>query len=264
MNATATRDGPDDRAEYESTYRRSEEAIPCLLAIAVAFVVAIFAIVRFVDGRDLETAIAALVGATIVSLGAVLATVFRVHHWTVRPDGIEIGQRPRLRFAGLSRRTIVRFADIAGLYRIDSGLERQIEIATRDGRRFRLAQALVGGSAEIARPDARADLDAFARSIRDAATRAGAVLPATMEGLSFWNSGVGLALLVVLFALSLLIAGVVVVALWEGMTIGPRPRGGETLAILLLLPVGAGYLLVKSLRRRAAVRAAAVVPPSGS
>jgi hypothetical protein len=45
-------------------------------------------------------------------------------------------------------------------------------------------------------------------------------------------------------------------ALLAGMTTSPRPRGGEAMAILLLLPVGAGWLLLKSFRRRAAVLAA--------
>jgi hypothetical protein len=40
------------------------------------------------------------------------------------------------------------------------------------------------------------------------------------------------------------------------MTLDTRARGGQAIAILLLLPIGAGWLLIKSLRRRAAVRAA--------
>jgi hypothetical protein len=155
---------------------------------------------------------------------------------------------------------MVAFPEIAALHNIESGLERLIEITTRDGRRFRLSQAMTEGPRGVGRPDPAADLNAFALSIRAAAERAGYTLPSASEGLSFWNSAFGLALLTIMFLISVLISGVVAWALWSGITISPRPRGGEAIAILLLLPVGAGYLLLKSWRRRAAVHASLAAP----
>ena len=86
------------------------------------------------------------------------------------------------------------------------------------------------------------------------AAEAGHALPAMSEGLSFWNSAPGLAFLTIIFAISLVISGAVAWALWEGMTVSPRARGGEALAILLLLPFGAGYLLRRSWKRRTTVQ----------
>ena len=247
---------PGDCA-YQSTYRRSQVAIPCLFAVIAIFAAGTTAIVRFVDGRDLETAFFSLGGVTVLLLGAILLTTFRVHRWTVQQREVDIHERPRVPLMGLSRRTIVPFSDIAALRHVESGLDYLIEMTARDGRRFRLSQAMKGGSRDFAQRDPDADLSAFVASIRVAAERAGHVLPETSEGLSFWNSAGGLAFLILMFATSLLISGLVAWALWLGMTIGPRPRGGEALAILLLLPLGAGYLLFKSWKRRVAVRASA-------
>jgi hypothetical protein len=252
---SSTVPGNDGHAEYQSTYRRSEVAIPCLFAIVAIAVAATVAIVRFVDGRYFETAIFWLLGITVLLLGAVLVTTFRFHRWTVLPHGVEIHQRPKVRFAGLSRKSVLSFADIAALRRIESGFDHLIEITTRDGRRFRLAQATIAGPKDFAVRDPDADLDAFALSVHAAAKRAGYALPSMSEGLGFWNSAIGLAFLTLMFGISLLISGATAWALWDGMTIGPRPRGGEAIAIFLLLPFGAGYLLLKSVRRRAAVRA---------
>jgi hypothetical protein len=255
LNPTTLRNHSDGHIEYQSTYRRSEVAMPCLLAVIVILVAGVIAIVRLVDGRNVEMAILCLVGVAVLLLGAVLVTAFRVHRWTVRQRGVEIHQRPKLRLMGLSSKTVVPFPDIAALRHVESGFESLIEITTRNGRRFRLSQAMTGGPRDFARPDPDTDLNTFALSIRAAAERAGHVLPSISEGLSFWNSAIGLAFLTIMFLISLPLAGIVAWALWDGMTVSPRPRGGEAIAIMLLLPVGAGYLLLKSLKRRAAVRA---------
>jgi hypothetical protein len=263
VNATAAGESSDRPAEYQSSYRRTALAIPCLLAVAVIFVAGAIAIRRFVDGRDLARALFIETGVTALLLGVILAASFRVHRWTIRQQGVEIRERPRIPLTGLSRRTLVPFPEIAALRNVESGFERLIEITTRDGRRFRLSQAMTGGPRDFARPDPAAELGAFALSIRAAAEKAGHALPSASEGLGFWNTAVGLAFLTTLFVISVLIAGVVAWALWSGMTTSPRPRGGEAIAILLLLPVGAGYLLLKSWRRRAAVRASPATPRGG-
>lgn len=241
---------------YQSTYRRSEFAIPGLLVIVAIFIAGAILIVKYGNRNNFETEVFSLTGFVVVAFGLLFATAFRVHRWTILQDGVAISERPKLRFFGLSRNTTVPFTDIAALRNIESGFDRLIEIATRDGRRFRLGQAYVGTASEMGRPDPNANLHDFATAIRAAAERAGTKLPSTSEGLSFWNSAPGLTLLILMFAISLAISGTVGWALLGGMTTSPRPRGGEAIAILLLLPVGAGWLLLKSYRRRAAVLAA--------
>jgi hypothetical protein len=126
-----------------------------------------------------------------------------------------------------------------------------IEIATRSGRIYRLPQSLPSRK-RLSIPPRTADFDRFAEAIRSAAKEAGHALPEISEGLSFWNTLTGLILLAAMFALSLLLAGVTLWALWNGFTTH-QTRGGEMMAIVLLLPFGAGYLVLRSLRRRRAV-----------
>jgi hypothetical protein len=46
--------------DYQSTYRRSEVAIPALLAVVAIFGAATVAMVKYVDGRHVETAVFSL------------------------------------------------------------------------------------------------------------------------------------------------------------------------------------------------------------
>jgi hypothetical protein len=87
-----------------------------------------------------------------------------------------------------------------------------------------------------------------------AAQRAGATLPAPEQALSYWNRPVGLAVLAAIFATSLVIAGGAAWSLWQGI-VQVRPRSGEMAAILIMLPVGAGWLFLRVLKRRRAVLA---------
>jgi hypothetical protein len=76
-----------------------------------------------------------------------------------------------------------------------------------------------------------------------------------LEGLSFWNRLPGIAVIFVLLVIACAIAAAVAWALWDGMTTS-QPRGGHFAAIALLLPVGGGWLLLKTIRRRRLVLAA--------
>lgn len=242
------------RTDYQATYRRTERALPLLLAVMAIMAGGVAVIILYVDGRNLETMVFSLAGITVVSLFAVLANTFRVHRWTVEPEGVHVHERPKVPLTGLPRRVVIAFPAIAALRRIESGFDYLIEIVTRDGKRYRMPQAMVANPSGLPSADPEANLDVFAASIRAAAERAGCRLPAATEGLSFWNSVAGLVLLLIMFVLSLAIAGAVAWALWDGLRT-TQSRQGQVAAILLLLPFGAGYLLLKSIRRRRAVLA---------
>lgn len=143
------------------------------------------------------------------------------------------------------------FARIAALRRLQSGFDAQIEIATRHGTAYRLSQAFVPTARGAGAPDA-ASLESFLAAIRTAMAQSGHAVPAVVEGLSIWNKPAGLALLGMLFVLSLAIAGAAVFSLFW-MPPPVRPRHGEMLAILTVLPCGAGWLWFRCWRRRRAV-----------
>lgn len=241
--------------DYQATLRRSEIAMPLVIGIAIIAGLAMTAIVMWADGPELEPLVMVAGGVTVVALLSCLLVLFRTHRWTLKPDGIEIHERPKVPLTGISHRALVRYDDIVAFREVQSGFDHMLEIVTRQGRRHRMAQKMVQPAGErFASPDMAARLGDLAQSIRNAAARAGRPLPATTQGLSFWNTIAGLAFLVFLFAVSLVIAGGIVLALLDGFT-SSQPRRGEMMAILLLLPIGAFYLLRKMLRRRGEVLA---------
>ena len=250
MTGAASGEAGDGPAEYRSIYRSSEIAVPALLLVVALSAGASAAILSYADADQIGPLMAVALGGTAAGLLFVLMSAFRRHRWTTGPQGVQVLERPRIPLTGPTRRADIPFADIAQLCEIESGFDRHIEIRTRAGGRFRISQAMVRQHGErFGRPDPSAPLDGFAAMIRAKAARAGHALQAPTQGMGFWNTGAGLALLGVLFAASLAIAGGVATALLEGFTTR-QPRGGEAIGILLLLPVGAGWLWLKSWRRR--------------
>jgi hypothetical protein len=231
--------------EYQATYRCSEFGIPLLVAVIMLLVAGIALAMRVPDGNESLSYILWLLGATAVAVVVIFASVFRVHHWKILTDGLQIAERPKVPLFGLRRRVSLPFSDITGVHNIESGLDLQIEIIARDGARYRLSQAMKAGVG--ANPDA--NLYSFLDAVRSAADRAGAPIPKPSEGLSFWNSIPGLVCLVIMFAIATVFGLAALLAMIEG-EISSGPRSGYGTAIALLLPIGAGWLLANSWRRR--------------
>lgn len=239
------------QASYESVYRRTALVLIGLLATLVAGGVASWLVILHVHGPAVETAILAVAGATLVAIAAVTLAGLRTHCWTITPAGLEILERPKVPFTGVPVRRCIAFADIIRLERIESGVERQIAIVTASGQRHLLAAVMHPGPRGIGIADV-ASLEAFAGDLLAAMARAGSATPSLVEGPSFWNLPLGLGLLGVIFALSLLIAGGTAWALWLGAPV--RASTSQAAAIFLLLPVGAFWLLRRAWRRRRALR----------
>lgn len=242
--------------DYEATYRRSELALPLLVGIAIMGGLALAAVIAWRPAdRGFESLVLSAAGILVVALLSVFLVLFRRHRWTLQKDGIAIHERPKVPLTGIPHRAFVAWTDIIAFRDVESGFDYLIEIVTRQGRRYRMAQKMATRARDrFARVDTTARLGDFKAAIRDAAASAGTTLPATTQGMSFWNTIPGLAFIAFLFAASLVISGGVLWALFQGLTTR-QPRGGEAIAILLLLPVGAFILLRKMVCRRRAVLA---------
>ena len=246
---------PADGPTYEATYRRAEVALPSLVGVVALYFAGIWLVLQHPGDPRVLDAILGLTGAVVVAALVILLTVFRIHAWTMEAGGIRISERPKVPLMGFGRRAFVPFADILGVHHVESGFDRRLEIVTADGRSYRLPQRLVAaGARSLPQLDPAADLDGFAAALHAAARQAGRALPQS-EGLSFWNTLPGIAFIAVLFAIACAIAAAVAWALLDGMTT-TQPRGGHFAAIALALPVGAGWLLLKVIRRRRLVVAA--------
>lgn len=226
--------------------------MPLLVGIAIVGGLALAAIIAWTPrDRNLESAVLSAGAVLVVALLSIFLVIFRRHRWTLKKDGIAIHERPKVPLTGVSHRAFVAYGDIIAFRDVESGFDYLIEIVTRQGRRYRMAQAMVQKKGErFALPDTNARLGDLKVAIQNAAVQAGTPLPATTQGMSFWNTIPGLGFIGFLLAVSLVISGFIVFALSQGFTTR-QYRGGEAMAILLLLPVGAFILLRKMwLRRR--------------
>ncbi len=243
-------------AAYESLFRRSEVALPGLLGVLLAGALGFtFALAGDLDDETRIAIIVGTLGGALLGIVGIAFASFRVHRWTIAADGIRIEERPKVPLTGRRRRASVRFGQVAALYRLQSGFDAQLELVARDGRRYRLAQAFRPGARGVRVADPES-LAAFATTIEAALSAGGSSLPGAVEGLSFWNRPAGLVALGVAFAVTLAIG---IGTVWSFVALGPPPiraRGGEMLGILVLLPVGVGYLLIRSVQRRRTVLAA--------
>jgi hypothetical protein len=245
-------EGPID---YQATYRRQEFALPALLGVLAVLAAGVFAGIRLYSSGYGAPIFFGTAGFCLLAVLAILLTVFREHRWTLDANVIHVEERPKVPLMGLPHRATLPFSEIIAFRHVESGFDRLIEIVTRGGRTYRMSQKLLKNPTGIPSPDPDARLDDFAASIRAVAARSGHALPEMSEGLSMWNRPAGLACQAIMFLVSLPIAAATAFALFDGGIKPGQPRGGQAIAIFLLLPVGAGYLMVKSIRRRRAVLA---------
>lgn len=246
---------PADGPTYQATYRRAEVALPSLLGVVALFFAGLWLVLQNPADDRLMAAVLGLAGAVVVAALVILLTVFRVHTWAIEAEGVRISERPKVPLMGFGRRAFVPFSDMIGVRHVESGFDRRLEIVTSDGSCYRLPQRMVTVDARsLPVPDSAADLDGFTAALHAAARQAGRALPQS-EGLSFWNTLPGLAFIAVLLIIACAISAAVAWAMMDGMTTS-QPRGGYFAAVALLLPVGAGWLLLKTIRRRRLVLAA--------
>lgn len=225
---------------FECTYRHVAFVAVSLCVLLVTLFAGMTAAIAFIDdGNVVLSAVLWLVGAIVVLMGLTMAAAYAGHRWTLEPTGIRVEEKPKVPPLGLPRQRLIAFADIAALRNVESAFDRVLEIATRDGNVYRL----------MGHGEAASQLQTFAAQIADASAKAGHTPPPLSEGLSFWNRPAGLGLIVVMLVFATAFAGAALFALFDG-GLEVRARSGEALAIVILLPFGAGYLLYKSLTRR--------------
>jgi hypothetical protein len=234
-------------SSYEALYQNKELGIAGLLLMVVAMLGVIALAIAFIeDGNDALPVILGAIGAMVVGVIVLLLFLPRVHRWTIEPNGVRIAERAKI--MGPWREGFVAFSDIAALRNLESGFDGVIELVTRDGRIWRLMRPrspLVKSAALEALPD----LPAFGAALSQAIVASGAKPVPLTEGLSFWNRGGGLAIIVGFLLFSIVIACLTLWALFGG-GLEYRARMGEAIAIFVALPFGVGYMLHKSLKRR--------------
>lgn len=189
-------------------------------------------------------------GAVVLTFAICMLAALRRHRWTIELDAVLIEERPLVPLTGRRRKRRVPFGRIAALNNVQNAADDLLALTTREGERFVLPPGLAPGEGLIRRPD-QEGLFSFAGQLQSAMTAAGHAVPPMTDGLGFWNRPAGLALLGATLLLSLGLAAVALWGLWEGAT--ARHRGGEAVAILVMLPVGVGWMLRRAWQRRRSV-----------
>lgn len=234
--------------EYTAAYRDSAFVIPVLLLTLVFYFALLAWTITSAAANDMLIIALGATAITILVTITVGVTTLRTHRWVIEATGLRIEERPKVPFTGFTKLSFAPWAAITALRRIDSGFERQIEVELRSGAVHRMAQELLPNTrGRRCIPD-HAGLDALAVTLSACLAAAGPAALWTQEGLSFWNRLPGLAILGLMFVTAVAIAVAAVIAIWSGTSLyGVAMKG---VALVLLLPVGAGYLLFKSVKRR--------------
>lgn len=212
-------------------------------------------------GDELLPLIFGTLGAFVLTFVICMLAALRRHRWTIEPEAVLIEERPLVPLTGRRRTRRIPFGGIAALSNVQNAADDLLALTTRVGERFVLPPGLAPGKGLIRPPD-QEGLTGFAAQLQTAMKAAGyAALPMT-DGLGFWNRPAGLALLGATLVLSLGLAGITLWGLWEGATV--RHRSGEAAAILVMLPVGVGWMLRRAWRRRRSVMRAMQGSPVAS
>jgi len=236
---------------HEGLYRNAPLVLSGLLGALALLVFGVAAAMHTAQTGDelLPLIVTALAAFVMTFIGCMLAALRR-HRWIVEADAVRIEERPLVPLIGRRRFRRVPFGDIAKLSLVQNSTDELLTITTCDGERFALPPGLIPGNGLIRQPD-QAQLGTFADCLRSAIVAAGCVAPPVVEGMGFWNRPAGLALLCAAFLASLLLAAIALWGIWEGAA--AHHRSGEAAAIIVMLPVGIGWMLRRSWQRRRSV-----------
>ena len=247
---------------HQGLYRNTPLAVGGLMGAIALLIAGIAGAMQIaVTGDQLLPLVLGTLGLVVLTAVVSMLAALRQHRWTIEADAVLIEERPLVPLTGRRRVRRVPFAAIAALSSVQNATDDLLTMTTGDGERFALPPGLAPGDGLVRRPD-QEGLAAFAGQLQTAITAAGRAAPAVAEGLGFWNRPAGLTLLGIMLLASLALAVISLWGLWEGATV--RHRGGEAMAILVLLPVGVGWILRRSWQRRRSVLQAIRQSPSVS
>lgn len=236
---------------HQGLYRNTPLVLGGLLGSIALLVGGVAASMQIATtGDELLPLVFGTLGLFVLAFVVCMLMALRRHRWTLEAQAVLIEERPQVPLTGRRRVRRVPFAEIAGLSSVQNATDDLLTLTTRDGERFALPPALAPGKGLIRVPD-QAGLGVFAGALQAAMAAAGCTAPPVTDGLGFWNRPAGLGLLGIAFLASLGLAVVALWGMWEGAA--ARHRGGEAVAILVMLPVGIGWIARRSWKRRRAV-----------
>lgn len=236
---------------HQGLYRNTPLVLGGLLGSIALLIGGIAASMQIAaTGDELLPLVFGSLGLFVPMFVVCMLMALRQHRWTIEAQTVLVEERPLVPLTGRRRVQCVPFAEIAGLSSVQNAADDLLTLTTRDGERFVLPPGLAPGEGLIRPPD-QAGLGVFVGALQAAMAAAGHAAPPVTDGLGFWNRLAGLSLLGIAFLASLALAIVALWGMWGGAA--ARHRGGEAVAILVMLPVGIAWIVGRSWKRRRSV-----------
>lgn len=232
-----------------SRHRRILVTLGGLFTVLALFGIAVWQLlVSSLHSDTMLIGVAIAGGMTILGMVIVAFVAMPRHDWTLTDTGITIRERVSLPFG---RRVWVNvpWRDVARLDWSTAGIFNVLDLVTTHGSRYRMSPPRDAAG----RSDDQA-LAAFADRIRARAAMAGRDLPPPGQAAGDLEGAPGLILMTIAFLLSLLLAGLTIWAFTASDGPSGSGRTGYAAGIIIALPVGAGWLLLRALRRRRQLR----------
>ncbi len=236
---------------HQGLYRNSALMLAGFLGAIALLIGGIAAALHVANtGDELVPLVFGTLGVFVLVVVVCMLMALRQHRWTIEAQAVLIEERPLVPLTGRRRMRRVPFIEIAGLSSVQNAADDLLTLTARDGEHFVLPPGLQPGQGLIRKPD-QAGLGAFAGELQGAMTAAGIAAPPVAAGLGFWNRPAGLILLGITLLATLPMAAAALWGMWEGAAV--RHRGGEAVAIFVMMPIGAAWAMVRSWKRRRSV-----------
>lgn len=237
---------------YEVSGRRAPQIVVGLLLLLLAYA-GILTLVLMSDMSSDSVLDAVLAATGGVLLGMILLLLFalRAFAWTIHERELEVMERGRVFRFLPNRHARIPFASLAALRRIEAGQEVIAEAETDTGQRFHLPCKMAPRPGSLLPAADEAGHREFLQALAAAITKAGLRPPRVTQGLGFWQRPYGLIVLVFLVLLTAAFSLGTLWALSEGARMSSGAAKGAPL--IILLPIGAGWLLWRAIKRRRTV-----------
>lgn len=233
----------------QSRHRRILVTLSGLFTVLTLFGVAVWQLmISSLHSDTMLIGVAIAGGLTILGMIIVAFVAMPRHDWTLTDTGITIEERVSLPF-GRRIWVNVPWRDVARLDWSTAGIFNVLDLVTTHGSRYRMSPPRNAAG----RSDDQALAD-FAEHIRARAAAAGRALPPPGQAPGDLEGAPGLILMTIALLLSLALAGVTIWAFTASDGPSTGGRTGYAAGIVIALPFGVGWMLMRALRRRRQLR----------
>lgn len=237
---------------YEVSGRRAPLMVVGLLFLLLVYAgVLTLVLTNETDGQTILDAVLGATGGVLLGVIVIFLYGLRKFAWTIHARELEVEERGRVFTFAPNRHARIAFTSLKALRRIEAGQEVIAEAETETGARHHLPCKMEPRPGSLLPAADEAGHRQFLDALNAAITQAGLRPPRLTQGLGFWQRIYGIGVLIFLLLLTASFSSVAIWAIADGAELrGGAAKGAPLIA---LLPLGAGWLLWRAIKRRRAV-----------